>query len=126
MYKGTSANAAIRHRRGLSLEQISKTTKISIRFLKAIETEQFRNLPGGIYNKSYIRQYAQAIGIDEDDILSRYELQALPAPRDDRYVEWPHGRTDVNSRLADGVRRVNEQMRRALAHLRRKLQTNTR
>jgi transcriptional regulator with XRE-family HTH domain len=126
MYKGTSVNAAIRHRRGLSLEQISKTTKISIRFLKAIETEQFRNLPGGVYNKSYIRQYAQAIGIEEDDILSRYELQAEPARPGDRYLEWPHGRTQLNWRITETVRRVNDQMRRALAQLRRKLQANAR
>ena len=53
--------ASIRRNRGLSLEQISQDTKISVRALQAIESGEFKKLPGGIYNTSYIRQYARAI-----------------------------------------------------------------
>ena len=42
--------ASIRHNRGLSLEQISHSTKISLRALQAIEEGQFKKLPGGIYH----------------------------------------------------------------------------
>lgn len=61
-----------RKRRGISLEQISDRTKISTRFLRAIETEEFEKLPGGVFNTNYIRQYASAIGVAEDQLLSRY------------------------------------------------------
>ena len=64
--------STIRKNRGLSLEQIAETTKISIRSLDAIERGEFRKLPGGIYNTSYIRQYAHAIDYDEAVILSVY------------------------------------------------------
>jgi cytoskeletal protein RodZ len=62
----------IRKRRGISLEQISDRTKISTRFLRAIETEEFEKLPGGVFNTSYIRQYASAIGIAQEELLEKY------------------------------------------------------
>ena len=64
--------SAIRRNRGISLEQISETTKISIRSLTAIENCDFARLPGGIYSTSYIRQYARAIDYDESQILEVY------------------------------------------------------
>lgn len=64
--------SALRHRKGISLHQIAEATKIGIRYLEAIERGQFAKLPGGIYNVSYIRQYAQAIEINEEEILKRY------------------------------------------------------
>lgn len=64
--------AAIRRNRGISLEQIAESTKISVRSLTAIETCDFARLPGGIYSTSYIRQYARAIDYDESKILAAY------------------------------------------------------
>ena len=61
-----------RRKKALSLEQIADTTKISVRSLQAIESEEFKKLPGGIYSTSYIRQYARAIDFDEAQILSLY------------------------------------------------------
>ncbi len=62
----------IRRNRGISLAQISASTKISVRSLEAIERGDFGKLPGGIYNTSYIRQYARAIDYDEGTLLSYY------------------------------------------------------
>ena len=67
--------ATIRHNRGITLEQIAASTKISIRSLEAIERGEFRKLPGGIYNTSYIRQYARAIDYDESELLKFYYCQ---------------------------------------------------
>src|SRR5580704_15236088 len=67
--------ATIRRNRGISLEQIAESTKINIRSLKAIEGGDFQKLPGGIYNTSYIRQYAQAIDFDEAELLAFYRIQ---------------------------------------------------
>ncbi len=65
--------ATIRRNRGISLEQISASTKISVRSLQAIECGEFKKLPGGIYNTSYIRQYAKAIDFDESELLAYYD-----------------------------------------------------
>jgi cytoskeletal protein RodZ len=43
-----------------------------MRSLKAIECGEFKKLPGGIYNTSYIRQYAKAIDFDESELLAFY------------------------------------------------------
>src|SRR3954452_2188217 len=67
--------STIRRNRGISLEQIADSTKISIRSLEAIEQGDFRKLPGGIYNTSYIRQYARAIEYDECALIAFYNRE---------------------------------------------------
>jgi cytoskeleton protein RodZ len=67
--------AEIRRNRGISLQQIAESTKIGVRSLEAIEQGDFRRLPGGIYNTSYIRQYARAIDYDESILLAFYHQQ---------------------------------------------------
>lgn len=64
--------AAERSRRGVTLEEIRDTTKIGMFFLQAIERGEFHKLPGGIYTTSYIRQYAEAAGVDESMLLQHY------------------------------------------------------
>ena len=64
--------STVRRNRGISLQEISENTKISVRLLEAIELGDFRKLPGGIYTTSYIRQYARAIDYPEDAILEYY------------------------------------------------------
>ena len=71
--------STIRQNRGISLAQISDSTKISVRSLEAIERGDFSKLPGGIYTTSYIRQYARAIDYDEGAILACY-YQAMRSP----------------------------------------------
>ena len=72
---GVLGLATIRRNRGITLEQIAMSTKISVRALHAIEQGDFRKLPGGIYNTSYIRQYARAIDYDESVLLAYYQQQ---------------------------------------------------
>jgi cytoskeletal protein RodZ len=69
---------ALRQNKGISLRDIADTTKISIRFLKAIEEEDYDQLPGGIYNTNYIRQYAREIGYEEGKLLEYYRSVAEP------------------------------------------------
>jgi cytoskeletal protein RodZ len=68
-----------RKRAGVSIEEIAQRTKISSRFLQAIEDEQFDQLPGGIYTTSYLRQYAAAIGYDEEALISYYIQKSNPS-----------------------------------------------
>jgi cytoskeletal protein RodZ len=67
---------AVRRQRGISLQQIARRTKISMYYLRAIEAGNFGELPGGIYSRSYIRQYANCVGIDGSELLALYESQA--------------------------------------------------
>jgi len=69
-----------RQSKGISLDSIAATTKIGVRQLEAIETGDFRKLPGGIYNTNYIRQYARAIEFDEARLLAWYRESSVTAP----------------------------------------------
>jgi cytoskeletal protein RodZ len=71
--------ARFRKRAGVSLDEIVQRTKISSRFLRAIEDEQFDQLPGGIFSTSYLRQYAAAIGYDEDALIAFYIQKTSPS-----------------------------------------------
>jgi cytoskeleton protein RodZ len=63
---------AARCKRGLSLNEIARDTKIGVHYLDAIEHGRFGALPGGVYDRSYIRQYARAISYDEAKLLAYY------------------------------------------------------
>ena len=71
-----------REKRNITLEQISVSTKIGIRMLQALEEDKFNQLPGGIFNKGFVRAYSRFLGLDEDQTIADY-LQAsgdaLPA-----------------------------------------------
>ena len=79
--------ATIRRSNGVSLEEIARNTKLRVTTLKAIEDANFDVLPGGIYNISYIRQYARAIGADEGALVKMYQSlcpDGSPGPADRR------------------------------------------
>jgi hypothetical protein len=61
-----------REQRGLELEAISNTTKISIRMLRALEEEQFQQLPGGVFNRGFVRAYARQVGLNEEEAIADY------------------------------------------------------
>jgi cytoskeletal protein RodZ len=61
-----------REARGIALREISEQTRISIRYLEAIEAEDYKRLPGGIFNRSFIRAYAKFVGVDEHGALEDY------------------------------------------------------
>lgn len=65
-----------REMRGISLQEISDTTKISVRFLECLEAEEFSKLPGGIFIRSFIRSYANYLGLDEEQVMAEYQLVA--------------------------------------------------
>ena len=61
-----------REKKNISLDDVSNGTKISSRMLKAIEEEKFDLLPGGVFNKGFIRAYAKHLGMSEEDAISGY------------------------------------------------------
>ena len=61
-----------RESQNITLQEIAATTKISSRALQALESEQFDQLPGGIFNKGFVRAYARYVGLDEEKMLAAY------------------------------------------------------
>ena len=70
-----------REMRGVSLEEISAATRIGTRFLEAIENEQWDQLPGGVFNRGFIRSIARFLGLDEDSLVAEYALGTGPVER---------------------------------------------
>ncbi len=63
-----------RELREVSLEEVAKSTRIGSRFLEALENEQWERLPGGIFNRGFVRAVAHYLGLSEEDLLSEYDL----------------------------------------------------
>lgn len=62
-----------RELRGVSLEEVARVTKISPGTLRAIEADHFERVPGRVYMIGYLRAYAQAVGLDPDEVVLRYD-----------------------------------------------------
>jgi cytoskeletal protein RodZ len=76
-----------RLRQNVELRQISEALKISSRMLAAIEDEKFERLPGGVFSRSFVRQYAQYLGLDAAEIGSRADRLLEPVPEELRVIE---------------------------------------
>jgi cytoskeletal protein RodZ len=61
-----------REERGIPLREISDQTRISVRYLEAIETNDYQRLPGGIFNRSFVKAYAKYVGVDEKEAVEAY------------------------------------------------------
>lgn len=75
----------LREDKGLSFREVSDATHIGSRFLQAIEADNYSILPGGIFNRGFVRSYARYVGLDEEQALVLYnqqlEAQGGEAPR---------------------------------------------
>ncbi len=69
-----------REMRGITLDEITESTKISRRHLEALEGEHFDQLPGGVFNKGFVRAYARFLGIDEDQAVADYSTACHEQP----------------------------------------------
>jgi cytoskeletal protein RodZ len=61
-----------REQRGIGLRDISDQTRISVRYLEAIESNDFDRLPGGVFTRSFIKAYARCVGYDEREAIEGY------------------------------------------------------
>jgi len=87
-----------RESKELSLEAVSNVTKISARMLQAIEDEDFDRLPGGVFNKGFIRAYAKHLGLDSEIAITEY-LDCLRNSQDQSHQGWdPNARTDPRAK----------------------------
>jgi cytoskeletal protein RodZ len=76
--------AAARERKGVDLLRAERDTKIRVRYLSALERGDYRDLPGAVYTKGFLRNYAIYLGLDPEDVLRQWRRergdQVAPAP----------------------------------------------
>lgn len=87
-----------REAQGVSLRQISEQTRIQMRYLEAIESDNFQHLPGGIFNRSFVKAYAKQVGYNEDEALEAYARTAREqgTPSDEEMPTSYHPRVYTN------------------------------
>jgi cytoskeleton protein RodZ len=61
-----------REARGITISEVAEQTRISGLYLEAIENNDYRTLPGGIFNKGFVKSYARYVGVDEQEALQDY------------------------------------------------------
>jgi hypothetical protein len=69
---------AERERRELALKTISESTKVSLALLEGLESDDISRWPGGIFRRAFVRSYAEAVGLDPDEVFQRFERQYRP------------------------------------------------
>ena len=76
MAKGSFGERLKRERemREVSLDELTKATRISQRFLEALENEDWKKLPGGVFGRGFVRTIAGYLGLDEETLLGEYDL----------------------------------------------------
>jgi cytoskeletal protein RodZ len=97
MAKGTFGERLKRERemREVSLQEVTAATRIGPRFLEALENEEWDKLPGGVFNRGFVRAVARYLGLDEEGLLSEYDLAhgeqkiEAPAPYENRLPSPP-------------------------------------
>jgi cytoskeleton protein RodZ len=91
----SSVGASLRQerlRQGLSLETLASRTKISQRFLEAIEAGDFARLPGLVFVRNFVRQFASSLGMDPEPLLAalpNLDLESVPLPNPAHFA-GPH------------------------------------
>ncbi len=71
-----------REKKGFSLEDIQDLTKIQKRYLQAIEEGNYKVLPGRFYVRAFVKNYAEAVGLNTDEVLEQFNREAPPSVTD--------------------------------------------
>ena len=94
--KGTFGEHLRRERemRGVSLDEVSQATRIIPKFLEAFENERWQDLPGGVFNRGFLRSIARYLGLDEESLIAEYAQATNDRPQ---VAEWNVSTTDRGS-----------------------------
>ncbi len=90
----------LREERGISISEVAEQTRISAHYLDCIENDDYRTLPGGIFNKGFVKSYAKYVGLEEQEALQDYAkivAQNEAAGGDDNKNYKPEVLTDDRS-----------------------------
>lgn len=96
---GTQLKEA-REGKGLSLQQVAASTKISVSVLEALERGDFPRLPGGIFSRAFVRAYAVEVGLDPDDTVKEFldRFNQEPPPTAESAVTVPQEETEFENK----------------------------
>ena len=75
--------------RGISLKEIADATKISKRFLEALERNDHKTLPAPVFTRGFVREYARYVGLNAEDMVNRYNFAAAHDDRIEKPPEVP-------------------------------------
>jgi cytoskeletal protein RodZ len=86
--------------KGLSLEDLQEMTKIQKRYLTGIEEGNYSIMPGSFYARAFIKQYAEAVGLNSDELLKEYQAEVPGALKEEvaqSFTKSPSGRSMKSS-----------------------------
>ena len=113
-----------RELRHISLREIAQATKIDLRRLEALEQNDFSRLPGGLYNRGFVRAYCDHIGVDAESMVNAYLLEersqtARPAstPADAGLLRGSTAAKTISAELTAVVDRSARNMTRGRSRL---------
>ncbi|MCB9601825.1 MAG: helix-turn-helix domain-containing protein [Sandaracinus sp.] len=69
-----------RELRAVSLEEIAQTTRIPLKVLRDLENDRHEQLPGDVFVRGFLRSYSRALGLDDTQVVARYDSGRAPAP----------------------------------------------
>lgn len=82
-----------RELRGIELREVAEATKINLRYLEALERNDFTYIPGGIHSRNFVRAYARQIGVDEAEMVNAFlyeqTLQQKRGPAEEPHTVVP-------------------------------------
>ncbi len=72
-----------RLKRDVSLESISDSSKVAMRYLRALEEDTYAKLPGGVFNRGIVRSYCRYLNLNEEEWLQRFQVYARSEGEED-------------------------------------------
>src|SRR5439155_18581165 len=93
-----------REARGISLAEAERDTKIRAKYISALEGDNPAGLPGPVYARGFLRNYAAYLGVDPDKALALYEQESQPTRNK---IKAARGELPAQKRGAGGIETIN-------------------
>jgi cytoskeletal protein RodZ len=91
----------LREEKGVTLRDIANSTHIGLNFLQAIENDTYDVLPGGVFNRAFVRKFAKIVGLDEEQAVKLYEEQ-LEEQGGEPQRNYQYGIEDFDAKPSSG------------------------
>ncbi len=103
-----------REAKNITLADIARTTRISIKYLQAIDQGTFDILPQ-TYIRAFIKAYAEAIGLNPADVLVKYDIHSTPEHKEETYATKDKGNFHLRPELTDEELKNDKKFRAGIA-----------
>lgn len=96
-----------RETRGLAVESVCEATKVPARHIRALESGSYKDLPGGVFRRGFVRSYVHVLGLEEADWMRRFEESCRASDiRDPSSADWSAFAENVKNSRGSSYRRV--------------------